>query len=536
MHWWSFLLLPYFLWSVIIYVVWKLLKWSYQRYQLLQTFRKASIQGPEPNFLFGNIRLIDKQYQWRSLDKWFDQYGHTFGYIRGDRAVLVTKNISLIKQIFIQRIRQFPNRFKMMIQLQPFSSSILALRDDRWRQVRRVLTPAFNATRIKSSVSAGRIIGESVNRLMAILNRPDTKCIGYIRPYDSDGKLMINVNEMSKRFTLDTICHYAFAIDDEDFFRQSPLFNMVEHFFTHNCNTVLVRSAMIFPFMKNVLKFINDHVSSGPIIDHLTGYLQKQINRYEQQQKHCSNIDNDSENIGVRKNLLDFVLHHHHQLNTLSHDEVIGNLLVILMAGYETTACAISFVLFNLARYKEIQDRLRQELIELQNTDNSNSELLDRIIYESMRLYPPVIDYLLRETSDNNECSTYQFELDSQTKTLPNDVAIQVPVWTIHHDPEIWSQPNCFDPDRYGLPTTISMAVNDPKFLAFGLGQRSCIGGSLAMAEIRAIITRLVIDYQIEFNPGQTYPLDSNGLLQVEAHAELIKPLNDIWLDFYRHE
>ena len=128
MHWWSFLLLPYFLWSVIIYVLWKLLKWSYQRYQLLQVFRKASIQGPEPNFLFGNIRLIDKQYQWRSLDKWFDQYGHTFGYIRGDRAVLVTKNISLIKQIFIQRIRQFPNRFKMMIQLQPFSSSILALR------------------------------------------------------------------------------------------------------------------------------------------------------------------------------------------------------------------------------------------------------------------------------------------------------------------------------------------------------------------------------------------------------------------------
>ncbi|OTF74138.1 hypothetical protein BLA29_012476, partial [Euroglyphus maynei] len=146
---------------------------------------------------------------------------------------------------------------------------------------------------------------------------------------------------MSKRFTLDTICHYAFAIDDEDFYRKSPLFTMVDHFFTHNCNTVLVRSAMIYPFMKNVLKFINDNISSGPIIDHLTDYLRKQICRYEQQ--HCTN---DNDNFDSGKNLLDFVLHNL-RLNNLTNDEVIGNLLVILMAGYETTACGISFVLFN---------------------------------------------------------------------------------------------------------------------------------------------------------------------------------------------
>ncbi|OTF69577.1 hypothetical protein BLA29_014561, partial [Euroglyphus maynei] len=89
-------------------------------------------------------------------------------------------------------------------------------------------------------------------------------------------------------------------------------------------------------------------------------------------------------------------------------------------------------------------------------------------MYESLRLYPPVIDYLIREASDDIEHDLYQFELDSVMKTLPKNVAIQVPVWTIHHDPELWPRPYLFDPDRNGLPTTIS-ATNDPKFLAFGL-------------------------------------------------------------------
>lgn len=403
----------------------------------------------------------------------------------------------------------------------------MTMTDDRWRQVRRVLTPAFNSTRIKSSVLANQMIGESVFRLMAILKEPET-CPGYIQiQSDDNGKLIVNVSEMSKRYTLDTISHYAFAIDNEDFYRQSPLFTMVEHFFVNNCDTVLVRSAMIYPFMKNLLKFINDHISSGPIIDHLTGYLRQQIFRYEKQQQQCHNNNygqQDDFDIGVRKNLLDFVLHHLN-LNNLSHDELIGNLLVILMAGYETTAFAISFVLFNLARHTHVQDRLRQQQMD--------GELLDRIIYESLRLYPPVIDYLIREISDHTNCDNYEFELDSEMKILPNNVAIQVPVWTIHHDQEIWPKPYRFDPDRNGLPTTIT-AANDPKFLAFGLSQRSCIGGSLAMAEIRAIITRLVCDYRIELCPGRDYQYDSNGMLRVDAHAELIKPYDNIWLQFQR--
>lgn len=218
---------------------------------------------------------------------------------------------------------------------------------------------------------------------------------------------------------------------------------------------------------------------------------------------------------------------------------------MILLAGYETTACSLAFVLFNLAKHVEIQDRLRKELkqiepnIKLTNTMSDNGtikcEYLDRVIFETLRLYPPVIDYVIRESNDKLSCQNFNITVNEREISIPGHVAIQVPVWNIHHDPQIWPEPYTFNPDRDELPIKANNSVgNKTAFLAFGIGQRSCIGGSLALAEIRTIVAALINKYQIKLldNSIEQYQFDSNGLLKVKSAAELMVPCKNIRLMF----
>lgn len=123
-----FIFYLYLLSVVFVFVSLKLVLWFWYRYQFLKTFSNLDILGPKPNFLTGNLKIFNKQYLFDSLGKWFDIYGDFIGYYRGNRAILVTKNPDLIYEIFIKRFQEFPNRLKFMVELQPFSSSILALR------------------------------------------------------------------------------------------------------------------------------------------------------------------------------------------------------------------------------------------------------------------------------------------------------------------------------------------------------------------------------------------------------------------------
>lgn len=218
---------------------------------------------------------------------------------------------------------------------------------------------------------------------------------------------------------------------------------------------------------------------------------------------------------------------------------LVGNLMVVLFAGYETTACALSFTLFNLAKHPEIQDKLRFQLQASLNTEGSleqlleqlpelNCEYLDRIITETLRMYPPVIDYVIREMGANLE----EVTLKSGLK-VPKHVAVQLPVWTMHHDASVWPDPYRFDPDRENLPIG---SKKNYAFAAFGIGQRNCIGSNLAMTEIRHLLVALVLHYRIELisDPrslyAHRYRYDQNRLLEVECIAELIKAKDDIFL------
>lgn len=114
--------------SVVALLAYHTIKWIRHRRQLFRTFTDLAIPGPKPTFWLGNLCFSNRDYVFNHMDTWFKRYGEYFGYYRGDRPVIVLRNLEMIQEVFIKRFAEFPNRLRFSFDVVPFSSSVLALR------------------------------------------------------------------------------------------------------------------------------------------------------------------------------------------------------------------------------------------------------------------------------------------------------------------------------------------------------------------------------------------------------------------------
>lgn len=158
--------------------------------------------------------------------------------------------------------------------------------------------------------------------------------------------------------------------------------------------------------------------------------------------------------------------------------------------------------------------------------DDHRSEMLDRIWIESLRLYPPVVTFVTRELDDD---LTPQLTLSSGI-TVNRGTVIQIPVRSIHHNANHWSDPLTFDPFRENLSDNLSGtgATANSAFFAFGAGQRNCIGRFLAQSEARAVISSLVLKYQLVLVEDDVEL--HTGMRQVVCHSTIMHPRKDVFL------
>lgn len=178
----------------------------------------------------------------------------------------------------------------------------------------------------------------------------------------------------------------------------------------------------------------------------------------------------------------------------MSEAKLVDNLLTFLAAGHETTAKALTWALYLLARAPEWQERVREEAIAVAGTrgimgsDIEKLSITQRIIKETMRLYPPA-PVLTRVAAEDVRLG--EFEISKNT-------LIVIPVYATHRHRSLWDDPDRFDPDRF-LP---EHEAGRPRaqFMPFGYGPRTCIGAAFAMIEATAILATLIRGARFEWD------------------------------------
>lgn len=116
---------------------------------------------------------------------------------------------------------------------------------------------------------------------------------------------------------------------------------------------------------------------------------------------------------------------------------------------------------------------------------------------ETLRIFSPA-GILIRKAAQD-------YKIPNSNITIPKDVMIQIPVHSIHNDPEYYPNPAKFDPERF---TPEEVAKRHPyAFLPFGEGPRNCIGMRFAQLQAKYALAIVVEAFELSLNPKTIEPI-----------------------------
>jgi cytochrome P450 len=175
---------------------------------------------------------------------------------------------------------------------------------------------------------------------------------------------------------------------------------------------------------------------------------------------------------------------------------LIDNLLTFLAAGHATTAMALTWTLYLLARSPEWEERLVEEIAGVAGEARIEAGHLDRLVLvekvlkESMRLYPPA-PIMMREAAADTSIGEAR---------IARDTRVIVPIYAIHRHRKLWGDPDRFEPSRFSAAEEETRARY--QFMPFGAGPRICIGMSFAMLEAKAVLATFLRSCRFEHVAG----------------------------------
>jgi cytochrome P450 len=166
-----------------------------------------------------------------------------------------------------------------------------------------------------------------------------------------------------------------------------------------------------------------------------------------------------------------------------------------VIAGYETTSTALSYISYVLATHPNEQQKLQEHIDAHFDPESENDEpsydtvlqmdYLDMFIRETLRMYPiaPIV---------TNRQSSEEFHIKG-IGTIPPGTCIAIDIYHLHFDPELWGpvDPHTFYPERFATKR------HPMAWIPFGAGPRNCVGMRFALIELKLALVRLLKTYSL---------------------------------------
>lgn len=202
----------------------------------------------------------------------------------------------------------------------------------------------------------------------------------------------------------------------------------------------------------------------------------------------------------------------------LSDQELRDEMMTLLVAGHETTATSLSWLFWRLTQNPEVQERLRAEILAAAKDGKVPPErigelkYLDAVIKETLRLNP-IIPFVARWIVS---------PLTIAGRELPAGVMAVPCIYLTHRRPDLWPDPEKFDPDRF-----LDKRLTGNEYFPFGGGSRRCIGMAFAMYEIKIIAAQTLCRLKLKATPGYRAEIVRRGITfcPSEGMPVLVEPV-----------
>ncbi|GAV06327.1 hypothetical protein RvY_16339-2 [Ramazzottius varieornatus] len=457
------------------------------------------------------------------------KFGRVCGYY-DTGPILLVSDPEMLKDIMVKDFSVFANRRDFDLNGPIMDLSVSVLRDQHWKHVRNVLVPAFSSGKMRQME---HLITDCCETMVAHLDK-----------VVKDGE-DLDVKEYFKRITMDVISSTFFGTKtDTQSNPNSPFVkNALKIFDISIFNPaflVVFLAPRFAPFAKKMKMQLTprrplEHIvlvmkeilemrkSSGQVRRDFLQMMVKAMDQNDSTKRPAKDYEEDgpdvlSDALSVGPSSQPQANHQEHRINrALTPDEVMAQSVVFLLAGFETTANTLTFMTYLLSIHPEIQERLRKEIQQVIGRDVQPTydliaqiPYLDQCINETLRLYPPA-------TRAERECSE---DWTWKNLTIEKGTTIGIPIYGLHHDPEFWPEPDCYNPDRFSEEN--KHKIIPFTFLPFGQGPRNCVGMRFAIYEIKMVMVSILLKYRIVSSPRTVTP--------VLKDWGLVTPKDPLWV------
>jgi cytochrome P450 len=406
--------------------------------------------GPKGTFLGGHLARF-REGRLDFLTRCARDYGDFVSLRLGPRRVVLVSDPDAIEHVLVTAARQVIKHFALRFNPVVLGNGLLTSDGDFWLRQRRLAQPAFHRPRVAGYAA---VMVEHTERLLADW-RAGREC---------------DVTADMSRLTLGIAAETLFGADAGDAGKVRAALEVAQQAFLRRFNR-LVPVPWYVPTPAN-LRFLR---AVRQLDDVVYGFIRRRRAADE-----------------GRGDLLSLLLHARDEDDggQMTDKQLRDEAMTLFLAGHETTALALAWTWYLLARHPQAEERLAAEAREVLGDRPATADDMPRlafavaVVQESMRLYPPA--YLLgRETLGELELGGYR---------LPRGTTVFMSQWVVQRDPRWFDRPDEFVPERW----LGGLAKRLPKFayFPFGGGPRLCIGNTFAQMELVLVVATLARAYR----------------------------------------
>lgn len=347
-----------------------------------------------------------------------------------------------------------------------FGEGLVTSNGAQWIKKRRIIQPAFHKKRI--------------NHILDIINEETTNFIQTLKDVPSGSQ--INMSEEMLKLNVAIVNKALFSTNDDKEMQSMILIlkNLTD--FATNWMKSIIKIPLNWPSASN----IEFHKNCKEYDDIIYGMIQKRRIYREKHQEHPYNdlldmlfndVPSNSDSQSVNKQLRD-------------------DITTMFMAGHDTTAQTLTWILYEISKNKEINDKIHQEVSTLLTEESlsledlSKVEYINKVIKEGMRCYPS-ISAIQRRPIKKDEFKGIKIKKSAR---------LLINIYGMHHHPKYWNQPQEFNPERF---TEKAESLRQPfVYLPFGGGPRRCIGSNFATMVMQVVLGQLFKYFTFEVPKG----------------------------------
>jgi len=402
------------------------------------------------NFLHSIVRTYKQvKNPIGTMEESMARFDGTYAVNLGMTRVVATQDPGLIEHVLKNNHR---NYFKSPIQTDHLGrflgKGLLTSNGDYWLKQRRLIQPGFHIDKIHALYA---IMKDTIDRFL------DTFPVGPA----------VDVYPQMYRLAFDIVINTLFNVDVPQDKRQQ-----------------------LSNFISDVQEFVIKDVRQpyNRWWFRLSGEMKANLKRAEGARDIIRFLIRQRKESGRKYNdLLDMLLDARYEDNgePMAEDQVIDEILIVLIAGHETTANALSWTLYLLTQHPQELNHIRQATATLGVNESVKDLSLNCLIQESMRLYPPawISDRVALEDDVYNNM------------LIPKGTVVLAFYYGMHRDEKLWSDPQAFRPARFlGDVDRGRKKIYYP----FGAGPRLCIGNNFAMAEMTIFLQAFLKRFDVK--------------------------------------